>query len=109
DSALESQAAHSCASADRAFGGRVTAGRGPGRVECRLDVGGGHLHTARVVQDTVVALGDDRDDHVVGADAVVFGHQQFAGRVVDPAKLHGGGQEDGGFGQPPLGRGQEAG
>ena len=67
------------------------------------------LHPAGVGQEAVVALGHDRDDHVVGADARVLGHHQLAGRVVDPADLHRRGQEDRRLGQPPLGGGQEAG
>ncbi len=108
DSALEAQTAHSRPRTDRAFGRRRPADRGSRRHEGGTHVLGGHLHPARIVEKAVVALGDDRDDHLIGADRRVLGDQKLAGGVVHAPQLHRRGQEHRGLGQTPLARSEKS-
>ncbi len=112
DTALEAKTAHAGASPDRAFGWRLALLR-TGRRPCRLpgdhDIGRCNLHPAGIRQEAVVAFGHDGNDHVVGADAGILGHQQFAGSVVHPAHLHRRRQENRRLRQAPLCRGDEPG
>jgi len=109
DAALVTEAAHPGARADRALGGRAGPGGPAGRGQRIPHVLVADLHPAWFAEEAVVALGHDRDDDVVDTDPWLFRDQQFAGGVVDPAELHGRGEEHRGLGQPPLLRGQQPG
>ena len=110
DAALVAEAAHPGARADRALGrGAVPAA--DARAAASASRTSWWLTCIRrgFAEEAVVALGHDRDDHVVDADPRLFRDQQLARGVVDPAELHGRGEEHRGLGQPPLLRGEQPG
>ena len=67
------------------------------------------LHRARVVEPAVVALADDRDHDVVGADGRIRLTRSRDGAVEDAADGHRRGEEDGRLDQPPFRDLEEAG
>ena len=109
DPALVAQAAHPGSRADRALSCGTRPGGRPGRCQRLPHVVPLHLHRAVFAEKTVVALGHDRDDDVLGTDRRLLAGEQLAGRVIHPAQLHGRGQEHGRLGQPPFLRGQHSG
>ena len=95
DAALEAEARHAGAGADRALAGRArstpreaSAAACAARTSSAVD-----LHPAAVVEERVVALGDHRDHHVVGHPGVLL-ERDLARGVVHPAELHRRGQVD---------------
>ena len=108
DAALEAQAAHPGAGADRPLGRSLAAGRARAASSAAL--------TSAAVTCIRRASFRKLSSHsatigMITSSAIpaVLGHQQLAGRVIDPAELHRRGQEDRRLGQAPLGGGQEAG
>ena len=67
------------------------------------------LHHARLAEPAVVALGDDRDDHVLHADRRVGGHRGGHGAVEHAPDGHRGGEVDRRLEHAPLGHLQRPG
>ena len=97
DAALPAQARHARARADAALIEFPACAR---LLQGAAHIIEGHVHRTRIRQPGVIALAHHGDDHIT--ECRLTPHEDLACRVVDPADLHGGGEEDRRLGVAPL-------